>query len=261
MIFIPYVSIKCSKQYMKSDLMMDHRVLTPIHKYQMAQRSILKEHNITEVESAKSERLVDLHVPSLTEVKIPLENVGSSKSRSTEQSERARNIIIQDLQADNSDITAFTDGSALGNPGPCGAGAAVYIGSLESNPIDLIAPVSKHSSSFSGELSAILLVLNFLVDYIQVHTFNKLRIFCDCQSVISVVTSYNFYPNHHEVIDKIRSNIEILHNHSVSTLISWIGGHIDLGPNDRADYLAKEAAKQSLQLQTSPLRTYDHENP
>ena len=103
----------------------------------MAQRSILKEYDLTEVENVRHEKLADLQVPSLTEAIIPLKDVGSSNSRSKEQSVRARNIILQDLRhVERTDIIAFTDGSALGNPGACGAGATLYVGSLESNPID-----------------------------------------------------------------------------------------------------------------------------
>ena len=74
---------------------------------------------------------------------------------------------------DTKDIIAFTDGSALGNLGPCGAGATVFVCSLEFNPIDLTAPVSKHRSTFSGKLNAILFELNFLVEYAKVHTCDQ----------------------------------------------------------------------------------------
>ena len=55
---------------------------------------------------------------------------------------------------------AFTDGSALGNSGPCGAGAVIYPNGLDSHPLSLHSPVSKSSTSYHGELKDILLALD-----------------------------------------------------------------------------------------------------
>ena len=54
--------------------------------------------------------------------------LGSSKSRSGEQEMLSREIIEGLLETcDRDTAVAFTDGSCLGNPGPCGAGACVFL--------------------------------------------------------------------------------------------------------------------------------------
>ena len=50
----------------------------------------------------------------------------------------------------NDDILVFTDGSALNNPGPTGAGALIYLESYEANSILL-----KKSNKYTGELIGI----------------------------------------------------------------------------------------------------------
>ena len=50
------------------------------------------------------------------------------KSRSEEQAFQGKNIILEKIhQLKNNTTLAFTDGSCKGNPGPCGAGAAILI--------------------------------------------------------------------------------------------------------------------------------------
>jgi hypothetical protein len=55
-------------------------------------------------------------------------NLGSSKTRTKEQEIKGRDLILQKITetTDNTAI-AFTDGSCLNNPGPCGAGAIVFV--------------------------------------------------------------------------------------------------------------------------------------
>jgi hypothetical protein len=55
-------------------------------------------------------------------------NLGSSKTRTKEQEIKGRDLILQKITetTDNTAIS-FTDGSCLINPGPCGAGAIVFV--------------------------------------------------------------------------------------------------------------------------------------
>ncbi len=53
--------------------------------------------------------------------------LGASNTRSSEQIVASRNIIHEMITECAIDTTIiFTDGSCLGNPGPCGAGACIY---------------------------------------------------------------------------------------------------------------------------------------
>ena len=56
------------------------------------------------------------------------QNLGSSKSRTKNQEAQSREIIEKIIEGcDENTVIAFTDGSCLGNPGPCGAGACIYM--------------------------------------------------------------------------------------------------------------------------------------
>ena len=54
-------------------------------------------------------------------------NLGSSKSRTAAQEEKAKELIGQIVEDSPQDtVFAFYDGSCRRNPGPCGAGAGVF---------------------------------------------------------------------------------------------------------------------------------------
>ena len=58
-------------------------------------------------------------------------------------------------------MIAFTGGSCRGNPGPCGAGACVFL--PNNDEIELKQPVYKLASSLIVVLVAIRITLNFLI--------------------------------------------------------------------------------------------------
>ena len=90
--------------------------------------------------------------------------LGSSKSRSSEQELLSREIIGGLIdQCDLTTAVAFTDGSCLGNPGPCGAGACVFLPG-QTDPILLKQPVSSRGSILLGELVAIKMVIKHITD-------------------------------------------------------------------------------------------------
>ena len=55
------------------------------------------------------------------------EILGSANPRSEDQRNKAK-LIVKDYVSNNdkNSLICYTDGSALGNPGPCGTGAAIY---------------------------------------------------------------------------------------------------------------------------------------
>ena len=59
-------------------------------------------------------------------------------------------------------MLAFADGSCRGNPGPCGAGACVFL--PNNDEIELKQPVSKLACILLGELVAIQITLNYLIE-------------------------------------------------------------------------------------------------
>ena len=80
------------------------------------------------------------------------QNLGSSKSRTKNQEAQSREIIEKIIEGcDENTVIAFTDGSCLGNPGPCGAGACIYMPGY-TDPTMHKQPVTSCGSILLGEL-------------------------------------------------------------------------------------------------------------
>ena len=110
-------------------------------------------------------------------------HLGSSKNRSTEQAESGKQIVLDKIaNLPQNSILAFTDGSCINNPGPCGAGAVIFNGY---STIDLKKPVSNRAYILLGELIAIKLVLDY-IDQIQFRSID-LKILSDSQQSIGIL--------------------------------------------------------------------------
>ena len=72
--------------------------------------------------------------------------LGSSKSRSVAQQEETK-VAVQNMVeiCEPNDIVVFTDGSCLGNPGPCGSGACIFI-PTQTEPVRLKRHVTNRGS-------------------------------------------------------------------------------------------------------------------
>ena len=164
--------------------------------------------------------------------------LGSSATRTREQILLARSATTAHLaRLPPSTLIVFTDGSALRNPGPCGASAVVYTHGLGKQPTVLQRPVSRHSSSYHAELNAIDLALEYSTTLTNTHKqFNTVSIHTDCQSVIA--TLLNGMPNgFHQTVDKIHTQVKDLKTAGIQ-----VAGHAGLTANELADTAAKEAA-------------------
>ena len=85
--------------------------------------------------------------------------LGCSKNRSSAQQEMDQNVIHELLsEAPDRSSFAFTDESCLDNPGPCGAGAVIFL-SGDPNGLELTRSVTARGSILLAELVAILMVL------------------------------------------------------------------------------------------------------
>ena len=128
--------------------------------------------------------------------------LGSSKSRKAEQQELGKEkVLYLMMEAPEGTTYAFTDGSRLTNPGPCGAGAVVFPCNQE--PVRLKRPVSKRGSIL-GELIAILLVIEYLVQNIGSLPCKLLKIFCDSQSAVGILTLGWKYTSYKDVVSDIK---------------------------------------------------------
>ena len=79
------------------------------------------------------------------------------------KSDQVNNMIEILKQIEENEAVIFTDGSALGNPGPTGAGAVVYLNGYQSSPILLKKGVSPLSNNYTGELVGIQIALEFMI--------------------------------------------------------------------------------------------------
>ena len=220
---------------------MDHKILTSLHKFTMASKNLSK--NLNKVETFTQYSLEHLITPNPIAVNLDdFTKFGSSNSRTIIQRDAALNNAIEYIQTTANDIIAFTDGSALGNPGPCGAGAAIFWNGMLSHPTHHIKPVSANSSSYHGELQAILLALQAVAQRTPPMHDKKVHIITDCQSAVHATANCLDSQNHGHVLCRIKDFVKVLLNCNIRVHIYWTAGHINLCGNEIADTLAKEAA-------------------
>jgi hypothetical protein len=131
-------------------------------------------------------------------------NLESSKTRTKEQEIKGRDLILQKItETTENTAIAFTDGSCLNNPGPCGAGAIVFV---EEETTELKQPVCKRGSILLGELMAIKIVLEY-IDQPEIRRKIELTIFSDSQTAIGILALHWKIENHKritlEILDKM----------------------------------------------------------
>ena len=173
---------------------------------------------------------------------ITTDNLGNANNRSKAQSDRAKYIANEYLNQINiNSLICFTDGSALGNPGPCGAGAVIYVHSVSNAPFLLKRPISSKSVSYHGELAATDFALEYCQPYSTSHpNINKIIILSDCQSAITTVSSYQYPSNFTNILCKIYDRIKQLSSKSIDLEMLWIAAHTGITGNELADQCAKE---------------------
>ena len=170
--------------------------------------------------------------------------LGNSSNRTSDQLQRAKDILDCTLSAaDNSTLIAFTDGSALSNPGPCGAAAVLYVDGLDSDPTILSESISSRGTSYDAELHAILLVISFVINSLLESTFSTVHIFSDCQSALRSLQNNSLKDC--PLVGNILKGVSRLYDHGIRVKGSWVCGHANLQPNEIADTYAKKAASKS----------------
>ena len=73
-------------------------------------------------------------------------------------------LIKKDIN-DNT-MLAYTDGSALKNPGPTGVGVLIKVKGHTSIPVKLAKAISSKGTSFDGELAAILMATQYALTHL-----------------------------------------------------------------------------------------------
>ena len=150
------------------------------------------------------------------------------------QGQQSRKNWVLDLMMEAPEGTtfAFTDGSCLTNPGPCGAGAVVY--PCDQDPVRLL-----------GELVAILTAIEYLIQNISSIPCKLLKVFCDSQSAVGILTLGWKDTSYKDVVSDAKKGIDILQQKGIPVQIDWTPGHSSIAGNEIADHPAKEAAKEA----------------
>ena len=241
---------------------MDHKIITPIHKLSMVLRTIPSDINISNVEKQLHISITSCLAPKATGIDYTPGIFGSSGTRSSYQAEAALKTAKYYLANTKGDIVAFTDGSALGNPGPCGAGSAIFWKGMDSIPSLHKRPVSKLSSSYHGELQAIDLALQVIANKMPPVKNVTVHIITDCQSALQAAIKCDITKNFGTLLNNIQKSLICFRERKIRTVIYWTAGHIKLDGNELADKLAKEAAAEARDntIPESPLSTSEIKN-
>ena len=145
--------------------------------------------------------------------------------------------------------TSKVDGSCLNNPGPCGAGAILFV----EEETELNKSVCKRGSILLEELIAIKIVLEY-IDQPEIRTkIEQLTIFSDSQTAIGILTLQNVHwkiENHKRITLEILDKMKRIQKNGIEIKIHWTPGHANVNGNEIADRLAKEAAKEAEQNQS-----------
>ena len=111
-------------------------------------------------------------------------------------------------------MIAFTDGSCLGNPAPCGTGACLYVPGY-TDPILHKQPVTSYGSILLGELIAMKMVINTIQNQTErrsreKNNVDKIHIFSDSQCAIGHLTLVLEAKTHRASMQEVKSSIKML---------------------------------------------------
>ena len=137
-------------------------------------------------------------------------------------------------EADLQGIQIFTDGASAGNPGPSGIGVLLRFGNHEKEISEYIGVATNNIA----ELKAILVGLKALR-----HTALPVQIFTDSSYAYGVLALGWKAKANRELVESIRTTMKKFKDVKIIK-VKGHAGHVD---NERADFLATSAIKNSAQ--------------
>ena len=105
--------------------------------------------------------------------------------------------------------------------------------------------ICSNGNNYLREILGIELAFKYLCDEGKVKNRN-IHLFVDCQSAIVSAFGIGIPKYEVDIILNIRRLTTLLENDNNNLKIHWIPGHKDFEGNERADRLAKEAAKEMV---------------
>jgi len=176
------------------------------------------------------------------------DNWTCAEPNQTQEPERTRTYrhTQPGTQPPTGDITIYTDGSAIPNPGPCGAGALFYLPEELKGAIpERIQASLGHGDNMAGEIWAIGMALKLVLESKVLQEPGKkwrIKILSDCSAAIGMVFQG------WKAVKWIRLALQaslLLRKVRKKFMVSteWIPSHVGIWGNEEADLLAKEAAR------------------
>ena len=137
-----------------------------------------------------------------------IKRVGLQLSQSNINSEGRKTLhihFVTKLLNDMKDSTpaTLTDGSSLINARPTGAGVVIFGANINESPVKLAKAFSSNSTSYHGEIDAILLVITHIFSTKSKVNANAIHIFSDSIATISAITSLSPQEIHHDRMEEI----------------------------------------------------------
>ena len=139
---------------------------------------------------------------------------------------------------------SFTDGSALGNPGPCGGAALMMMTGLDGPQEPILNPGSPDSNSYFGELLGLETALR-TVALEAVILPKEFHCFIDCTSAMECAAGTCQATGQYETVQDIHELIDFLERRNCRVHLHWAPSHIGISLNEKVDGYAKEAAEEA----------------
>ena len=172
---------------------------------------------------------------------------GSAGTRTEAQKSAARDFARESLaRAPPTSLTAFTDGSANPNPGPCGAGAHI-LDKLDPSwqGAESVAALGPGSNNI-GELWAIGMALELAEARLRLRpgAHTHLIIYTDSQYAVGVLDKGWVPKTNKDLAHAVRRKLKALRA-VLQVDLSWIPAHVGVQENEHADLLAGRGSEES----------------
>jgi ribonuclease HI len=162
----------------------------------------------------------------------------SNSLLSTDQSLTKHDNLVSDCGTDVA--ICYTDGSAMPNPGPSGAGVSIF---LRNPDIVIDAGISTgFNTNNLAELVALAVCLSHLSSIHCLFHFKKAVIFCDSRYALAAAVSSKKSTSNQAAVNHLR-NCHSTALACFSVQLCWLKGHANVGGNERVDGLSKAFAQ------------------
>ena len=188
------------------------------------------------------------------EFKCTKEHMGLIKDKATVITEEFQNtkskqeMNVREMldNTDYIDVLAFTDGLALDNLGPTGAGVVICLDGYQSVPVLLKKSVSPMSNNYTGELVVIQIALEFVSEIDHSDLVNRCtHLFTDCQPATILAFDKKPPTSKIEKVTKIKNKCcKYLYCKGNSINEHWVPGHQDIRGNGLADKQSRQRRQQ-----------------